>query len=58
MGFYSQRKATLKGGRAYYFPHPGARLSSAELQPQRLEGETFADYRKRRAYANHMTRHL
>lgn len=31
-------------------------LTSKHLQPQRLEGETFADYRQRRAFANRALR--
>lgn len=33
-------------------------LTSEQLQPQRLEGETFADYRQRRAFANRALRGL
>ena len=33
-------------------------LTSKQLQPQRLEGETFADYRQRRAFANRALRGL
>lgn len=33
-------------------------LTSRHLQPQRLEDETFADYRQRRAFANRALRGL
>lgn len=33
-------------------------LTAKQLQPQRLDGETFADYRQRRAYAHRAMRGL
>lgn len=33
-------------------------LTARQLQPQRLDGETFADYRQRRAFANRALRGL
>ena len=31
-------------------------LTAKQLQPQRIDGETFADYRQRRAFANRALR--
>lgn len=46
-----------RNGHGGYYAHPGPRLSAKELQPQRLDGESFEAYRERRARANRISRH-